>query len=73
MRKTATSPLKRCSWGPLCLAIACLATPAPAAGEPAGQLTENYPERVCELTTGGHGTGLGVPLTILPVRYNPKK
>jgi hypothetical protein len=61
--KTAPRSLKRWVWGPLCLAIAGLATPALAAGDPAGQFTEQItPNGFVNWTTGvATATGLGVP------------
>lgn len=61
--RTMTRSLKRWAWGPLCLAIVCLATPALAASEPAGQLTEQItPNGSVNWTTGvATATGLGVP------------
>lgn len=61
--KTMTRSLKMWVWGPLCLAIACLSTPALAANEPAGQFTEQItPNGSVNWTTGvATATGLGVP------------
>lgn len=55
--------LKRMTLGPLCLAMACFATPVLAAGEPTGQLTEQItPNGSVNWTTGvAMATGLGVP------------
>jgi hypothetical protein len=60
---TMTRLLKRKTWGSLCLAIVCLATPVLAANEPAGQLTEQItPNGSVNWTTGvATATGLGVP------------
>lgn len=61
--RTMTSVLTRRTWGPLCLAIACLATPVLAASDPAGHLTEQItPNGSVNWTTGvATATGLGVP------------
>ena len=58
-----TKLLKSRHWGPLCLAILCLSTPVLAAGEPAGQFTEQItPNGYVNWTTGvATATGLGVP------------
>lgn len=61
--RNMTRLLKRRAWGSLCFAIVCLATPAMAASEPAGQLTEQItPNGSVNWTTGvATATGLGVP------------
>lgn len=61
--RNLTRLLKRRAWGPLCFAMACLATPVLAASEPAGQLTEQItPNGSVNWTTGvATATGLGIP------------
>lgn len=61
--RNMTRLLKRRTWGPLCLAMACLSTPVLAASEPAGQFSEQItPNGYVNWTTGvATATGLGVP------------
>ena len=58
-----TSLLKIAAWGSLCLALACMSTPALAATEPTGHVTEQItPNGYVNWTTGmATATGLGVP------------